>query len=106
MVASVLDLAGDGDALLGLDGLMQALVIAAAEHQAAGELVHDDDLAVLDHIVDVPLHHAPGLDGLIDVVVQGGVLRVGQVLNVEIGFSALATPWAVRVTVRAFSSTM
>ena len=44
MVASVLDLVGDGDALLGLDGLMQALVVAAAEHQAAGELVHDDDL--------------------------------------------------------------
>ena len=55
-----LGLVGDGDALLGLDGLMQALVVAAAEHQAAGELVHDDDLTVLDHIVHVPLHDAAG----------------------------------------------
>ena len=46
MVASVLALAGDGDALLGLDGLVQPLIVAAAQHQAAGELVHDDDLAV------------------------------------------------------------
>ena len=34
-------------ALLGLDGLMQAVGVAAADHQTAGELVHDDDLAVL-----------------------------------------------------------
>ena len=60
MVASVLDSLATVDALLGLDGLMQALVIAAAEHQAAGKLVHDDDLTVLDHIVHVPLHDAPG----------------------------------------------
>ena len=69
--------------LLGLDGLVEALVIAAAEHQAAGELVHDDDLALFDHIVDVPLHHAVGLDGLVDVVGEGGVLRGGQVFNLE-----------------------
>ena len=75
----------DLDPLLGLDGLVQALVVAAAKHQAAGELVHDDDLAVLDHIVHIPLHDAPGPDGLVDVVVQGGVLRVGEVLDVEIG---------------------
>ena len=59
-----LALVGDGDALLGLDGLMEALVIPAAVHQAACELIDDDDLAVLDHIVDIPLHNAPGLHGL------------------------------------------
>ena len=37
---------------------MQALVVAAADHQTAGELVHDDDLTILDHVIDVPLHHA------------------------------------------------
>ena len=35
-------LGGDLYALLGLDGLMQTLVVAAADHQTAGELVHDD----------------------------------------------------------------
>ena len=73
----------DGDVLLGLDGLVQALGIPAAEHQAAGELVHDDDLAVLDHIVHVPLHGAVSLDGLVDVVGDGAVLRVGEVIQVE-----------------------
>ena len=40
---------------------MQALVIAAAVHQAAGEFVDNDDLAVLDDIVDIALHDAAGL---------------------------------------------
>ena len=101
-----LGLPGHVDVLLGLDGLVQALGVAAAEHQAAGELVHDDDLAVLHHVVDVPLHDAVGLDGLVDVVGERGVLRVGQVLQVEIAASALAMPRAVRVAVLAFSSTM
>ena len=70
--------------LLGLDGLVQALRIAAAEHQTAGELVDDDDLAVLHHVVDVPLHHAVGLQRLVDVVREGGVFQVGQVLQAEI----------------------
>ena len=78
-----LGLPGHGDVLLGLDGLVQALVVPPAVHQPAGELVHDDDLAVLDHIVDVPAHHAPGLQGLVDMVGEGGVLRVGEVCNVE-----------------------
>ena len=78
-----LGLVGHLHVLLGLDGLVQALVIPAAEHQAAGELVHDDDLSVLDHVVDVPLHHAVSLDGLVNVVRQGGILGVGQILNVE-----------------------
>ena len=52
-------------------------------HQPAGVLVDDDDLAVLDHVVHVPVHGAVGLDGLIDVVGEGGVGRVGQVLHME-----------------------
>ena len=68
---------------------MQTLVVAAADHQASGELVHDDDLTVLDHIVDIPLHHAVGLDGLIDVVGKGHVLGGGKVLDLEVGFGLL-----------------
>ena len=79
-----LGLPGHGDVLLGLNGLMQALVVPPAVHQPAGELVHDDDLAVLHHVVNVPPHHAPGLDGLVDMMGQGGIFRVGQVLDVEL----------------------
>ena len=39
------------DAFLGLKRLMQALRIAAAFHHAAGELVDDDDLAVLHDVI-------------------------------------------------------
>jgi hypothetical protein len=39
------------DAFLGLDGLVQAVGPAPARHQAAGELVDDDDLAVLHDVV-------------------------------------------------------
>ena len=63
---------------------MQAFVVAAADHQTAGELVHDDDLTILDHIVDILLHHAVSLDGLIDVVGQGHILSSGQVLDLEV----------------------
>ncbi len=45
----------DGDAFLGLDGLVQAIGPAAAGHQAPGELVDDDDFAVLDHVLDIAL---------------------------------------------------
>ena len=73
----------DGHALLGLDGLVQTLVVPAAVHETAGELVHDDDLTVLDDVVNVPLHKAAGLHGLIDVVREGSVLRVGQIFHAE-----------------------
>ena len=73
----------DGHSLLGLDGLMQALVVPAAVHETAGELVHDDDLTVLDDVVNVPLHKAAGLHGLIDVVREGSVLRIGQIFHAE-----------------------
>ncbi len=45
----------DGDAFLGFDGLVEAIGPAAAGHEAAGELVDDDDFAVLDDVLDVAL---------------------------------------------------
>ena len=45
----------DGDAFLGFDGLVEAVGPAAAGHEAAGELVDDDDFAVLDDVLDVAL---------------------------------------------------
>ena len=73
----------DVDVLLGLDGLVQTLGVASAEHQAAGELVDDDDLAVLDDIVDVALHDAVGAQRLVDMVRERGVFDVGKVFEIE-----------------------
>ena len=84
MVASVLLSRATVDVLLGLDGLMQTLAVAAAEHQSAGELVDDDDLTVLDDVVDIALHRAVSLDGLVDVVRDGGVFGIGEVLKAEV----------------------
>ena len=78
-------------ALLRLDSLMQTLVIAAAEHQTASELIDDDDLTIADDVVYVALHDAACLDSLIDMVLESGVLRVGQVLDLEVRLGALLT---------------
>ena len=69
--------------LLRLDGLMQTLAVTAAEHEAAGELIDDDDLAVLHDIVDVALHDAVGLQRLVDVVRERGVFEVCKVFQPE-----------------------
>ncbi len=74
----------DADALLRFDGLMQAVGIPSAQHDAAGEFVDDQNLAVLDHVVDIQVHGAVGLQRLVDVVLQGQVVRVHQVFKVEI----------------------
>ena len=74
----------DLHAFLGLDRLVQPVAPVAALHQAAGELVDDDDLAVLDHVVDVALVEMMGLQRIVDQVrpfhVAGGVeaLDAGQ----------------------------
>ena len=78
-----LALSGNGHAFLGLDGLVQTLVIPAAIHETASKLVYDDNFAVLHHIVDVPLHETPRLHGLVDVVGQGGVFGICQVFHAE-----------------------
>ena len=73
----------DVDVLLGLYGLVQALGVPPAEHEAARELVDDNDLAVLDDVVYVPLHDAVGLEGLVYVVGEGGIFNVGEVVELE-----------------------
>ena len=55
-------------ALFGLDGLVQALGVATAFHDAAGELVDDLDLAVGDHVLLVAMEHVLGLQRLLQVV--------------------------------------
>jgi hypothetical protein len=69
----------DADVFLGLQGLVQAVAVAPARHEAAGELVHDDDLALFDDVVHVALEHGVGLEGLVDMVQQ---LDVGRVVDI------------------------
>ena len=54
-------------AFLGLDGLMQTLAVAASLHQAAGELVDDNHLAIAHHVIAVAFEQHLGLDRLLQV---------------------------------------
>ncbi len=73
----------DLHALLGLDGLVQALRPAPALHDAAGELVDDLDLAVEHDVLDVALVQRLGLERLHEVVDELAVLGGVQVLDLE-----------------------
>ena len=76
-------LLADVHALLGLDGLVQALRPAPAVQDAAGELVDDLDLAVDDGVVDVLLVERLGLQRLDEVVDQRAVLGAVQVVDAQ-----------------------
>ena len=76
-------LLADADALLRLDRLVQALAPAAALHDAAGELVDDLDLALLDDVVDVALVQRLRLERLHQVVHEEDVARVVEVVDPE-----------------------
>ena len=70
---------------------MQSVAVAASEHHTSGEFVDDDDLSVTDHVVNVPLHHVAGLQGLLDVMVDLHVLRIRKVLDPEVVLTFLDT---------------
>ena len=63
----------DRHALLGLDGLVHALVVAPAVQDAAGELVHDQDLAAHHDVVLVLLVQLLGLDRVVEEADQGAL---------------------------------
>ena len=81
----------DIDALLRLDRLMEAIGPAAAGHQASGELVDDDDLAVFHHVLHVAAVEGVGLDCGLDVVLEVPVLDVGDVADAEQAFDLFPT---------------
>ena len=76
----------DLNAFFGLDCLMQTFVVAAALHQTAGEFVNDDDLSVLNDIVDLILHAAMCFNRLVDMMQQGDVFGIHQVVDAESAF--------------------
>ncbi len=55
---------------------MKAIAPAAAGHQAAGEFVDDDDLAVLDHVLHVELVVDVRAERLLHVMEQRHVRRI------------------------------
>ena len=73
----------DAHALLGLDGLVQALRPAPALEDAAGELVDDLHLAVDDRVVDVALVERLGLQRLDEVVDHVAVLGAVEVVDAQ-----------------------
>ena len=68
---------------------METVRPAAPGHQAAGELVDDDDFAVFDHVRDIALVERVGLDGDLDVVFEVPVFGVGDVADAEQLFDLL-----------------
>ena len=76
-------LALDRHAFLGLDRLMQAVRPAPPGHQAAGELVDDDDLAVLHHVLLVAVKQRMRAQRRIQVVHQVDVARVVEAAAVR-----------------------
>ena len=71
----------DVHALLGLDRLVQPVAPAPSRHQPPGEGVHDDHLAVLHHVLHVPLVERVRLDRRLHIVLQFPVLRIGNVAD-------------------------
>ena len=69
--------------LLCLDRLMQTLAVAAAEHDAAGEFIDNEHLAVFHDVVDIALHDAVRAQSLIDMVREGRVFDIGIVFKAE-----------------------
>ena len=83
MVARVLDSLSYVYVLLRLDGLVETIGIPAARHDTAGELIDDQYLVVLYHIILIPEHQVVGAEGQDDVVLDLQVLRISQVFNME-----------------------
>src|SRR5579884_2380579 len=73
----------DPHPLLGLDGLVEAVAVPPPEHQPARELVHDDDLPVLHHVLHVPAEQGVGPQRLLGVVHQLDVPGVREVVHAQ-----------------------
>ena len=77
-------LLADRDVLLGLDGLVETVVVAAAGQDAAGVLVDDEDLAVHHDVLLVATEQLLGLDAVVEEGDQRGVGGLVEVLDAEV----------------------
>ena len=68
---------------------MQAVAEASSIHETSGELVYDEDLAVLYDVVDVFLHEEVRTESLMYVVVELHVVRIREVVDLEVGLAEL-----------------
>ncbi len=62
---------------------MEAVGPAPSRHQAAGELVDDQHLPFLYHVVHVPLEQGMGAQTLVDVVKDLHIARIVEVVHLE-----------------------
>ena len=74
----------DRHALLRLDGLMDAFVVAPPDQDAAGVLVDDHDLVVHDDVVGVALEERERLDRVVEERDERGVRRLVEVVDAEV----------------------
>ena len=74
----------DLDAFLGLDRLVQALVVATPSKNSTGVLVDDDDLAVDDHVVAVVLEQFLRANRVVQETHERGVDRVVEVVDADL----------------------
>ncbi len=81
----------DLDPLLGLDGLVHALVVASSDQCAAGELVDDDHLAVAHDVVLVASEQLFGFQRVVEVADQRRVGRLVEVVDAELVLDELHT---------------
>ncbi len=73
----------DLDAFLGFDRLVQSVAPAASRHEASGELVDDDHLAVLDHVFAVVQVQHVRAQALLHVMVYLDDGGVEKILHIE-----------------------
>lgn len=71
------------NALFCLNRLVETVVIPSPNIIRPVKFINNNNLAVLYNVVLILFHNADCLNRLIDVVGQGHVGRVGQVVNME-----------------------
>ena len=77
-------LLADRHSFLGLDRLVEAVVVAAPGQHAAGVLVDDEHLALDDDVLLVVAEQLLGLDGVVQERDERGVDRLVEVLDAEV----------------------
>ncbi len=75
--------------LLGLDGLVHALVVTTPHQHTAGELVDDQHLTLAHDVVLVAGEQFLGLDGVVQVAHQRRVGRLVQIVDAQLVFDEL-----------------